>query len=642
MTLDQLDKKLASWKVDLPNINANLLSLEEGGGYVTAKANQLAGETDTKCHEAFTTVEKLWEYLKLIRDVVEEAQKKRDNLPRWSGRQEAIDEIGRLLTGQSIQLSLVTVPAHERGLLGSATQKQTTTPDDLKKTMVEAYDKANKFFVNLRQRWLDLAEVATRRRAEAEQLEGRINTIGKPKPAELSDIEARLNTFDRNRLTNPLSLQPKKFDEEIGGYITKARIVIQRMEHEREAIGEDVKRAYARLEQVRIVRVQAMEAQKKVDDAVKGVTLEQPPKTKDLVDQLEIIKTNLGAKKFAEVESGLDSWNREATRLEDLYKQTAREMEEILRKADGLKTRMEAAQKKRCENADKGLTSDKALDAFQKKYDEARAEKLDLNAAEMAVSSYETRLAGLIVAWEQAPADVRLQRRLDKAKDEAEALGFHNQKSLVNFAKAAEDAIKGGKLDQAEGFINSYEVKLGEFKVNPPKVVAAPAENANKEDATGSASAQPATPAVDPKTALNDRLTQAKAKAVAAGHGEDKALGKFAAKAEELIGKDDLDGAERMVHSYETRQAELAAKPHVEPVAEPAQPEAPTKESLRKRLTDAQARVSTNAITPGKALTAFAQKAEEALEAGDLQKAEDMILSYETRLNELLAHGQKE
>jgi len=642
MTLDMLDKKLASWKVDLPNINANLVSLEDGGGYVTAKANQLTGETDTKCHEAFTTVEKLWEYLKLIRDVVEEAQRKRDNLPRWSGRQEAIDEIDKLLNGQSIQLSLVSVPAHERGLLGSATQKLTTTPDDLKQTMVAAYDKASKFFISLRQRWLDLADVASRRRTEAEQLEGRVNTIGKPKPAELSDIEARLNTFDRTRLTNPLSLQPKKFDEEIGGYITKARIVIQKMEHDRESIGEDVKRAYARLEQVRGFRVQALEAQKKVDEAVSGMTLEQPPKTKDLVDQLEVIKAALTAKKFAEVESGLDNWNREATRLEDLYKQTAREMEEFLRKADGLKTRMEAAKKKRSDNADKGLNSDKALDAFQKKFDDAAGEKLDFNAAEMAVTSYETRLEGLIVAWQQAPADVRLQRRLDKAKEEAEALGFASQKSLMNFARAAEEAIKGGKLDTAEGFINSYEVKLGEFKVHPPKVVAAPADIANKEDATGSAAAHTATPAVDTKTALTDRLTQAKAKAVAAGHGEDKVLGKFAEKAEELIDKDDLEGAEKMVHSYETRQAELAAKSHVEPVAEtaPPQPTAPTKESLRKRLTDAQASASSNSVSPSKALAAFAQKAEEALESGDLQKAEDMILSYETRLSELLAHGQ--
>ncbi|HMY56501.1 MAG TPA: hypothetical protein PK671_26260, partial [Candidatus Obscuribacter sp.] len=275
----------------------------------------------------------------------------------------------------------------------------------------------------------------------------------------------------------------------------------------------------------------------------------------------------------------------------------------------------------------------------QRKFEEAAGDKLDLSAAEMAVTSYETRLAGLIVAWEQAPADVRLQRRLDKAKEEAEALGFANQKSLVNFAKAAEDAIHNGKLDAAEGFVNSYEVKLGEFKVHPPK------DKATKEEAS-----TPAAPAVDPKTALKDRLTQARAKAVAAGHGEDKALGKFAEKAEELIGTDDLEGAERMVHSYETRQAELAAKPHAEPVTEaapqpipatPAPAVPPTKESLRQRLTDAQARAATNAITPGKALSAFAQKAEEALEAGDLQKAEDMILSYETRLSELIAHGQK-
>lgn len=634
MTLDQLDKKLASWKTDLENISSNLTSLEDGAGYKTAKTTQLAGDTDTKCHEAFTTVEKLWEYLKLIRDVVEAAQAKRDGMGMF-GRAAATEEINKLLNGQSIQLSLVVVPAHERGLLGSSTSRQTTTPDDLKKTMVDAFAKASKFFLDLRQRWLDLAAVSTSANDELDKLQARVNTIGKPMPAEVSDVEARLATFDRNRLANPLSIVPKKFDDEIKGYLVKARIVIQRMEHERESIGEDVKRAYARLEQVRTCRVQALEAQKRVDEKLKVPALEQPIKTKELVDQLEVIKTALTAKRFAEVEKGLDSWNREATRLEDLYKETARAMEALLAQAQTLKTRMDAAKRKRQENADKGLTTDKALDKFQEKFEEADGEKLDVAAADMAVTSYETRLAGLIAAWEQAPPEARLKRRLDKAKEEAETHGFAQQKSLVNFAKAAEDAINDGKLEAAENYINSYEVKLAEWKINPPKAAPSATTTTTAAEST-TTPPQPAPATVDPKTALNDRLNAAKAKAEANGHANDKALGKFAQKAEELLGKDDLDGAEQMVHSYETRQGELAARPVVEPVVEAE----PTVESLRKRLTDAQTRASANSVNPSKALHAFAQKAEEALTAGDLKKAEDMILSYETRLNELLAQGQ--
>ncbi len=477
MTLDQLDKKLASWKTDLENISTNLSSLEDGAGYKTAKTTQLAGDTDTRCHEAFTTVEKLWEYLKLIRDVVEAAQAKRDAMGMF-GRTAATNEIDQLLNGQSIQLSLVIVPAHERGLLGSSTSRQTTTPDELKKTMVEAYAKANKFFVDLRQRWLDLAEVSTRTTGELDKLRGRVNTIGKPMPAEVSDVEARMATFDRNRVANPLSLMPKKFDEEIKGYLTKARIVIQKMEHERESIGEDVKRAYARLEQVRGVRVEALEAQKRAEEKLKGVALEQPVKTKELVDQLEVIKTHLTAKRFAEVEKGLDSWNREATRLEDLFKEMARSTEALLHKVDSLKTRMEAAKGQRRENADKGLTSDKALDAFLKKFEEADGEKFDVAAADLAVTSYETRLAGLIVAWEQAPPETRLKRRLEKAKEDAQSNGFAAQKSLVSFAKAAEDAINDGKLEAAENYINSYEVKVAEWKINPPKQSAPQAQAA--------------------------------------------------------------------------------------------------------------------------------------------------------------------
>ena len=371
MTLDQLDEKLASWKTDLGNISTNLTSIEDGAGFKTAKATQLAGETDTKCREAFTTVEKLWEYLKLIRDVVEAAEEKRKHVPMVIGRAAAIEEIDTLLNGQSIQLSLVTVPLNERGLLGGTTQSQTTTPDQLKNTMVEAFARVNKFFVDIRQRWLDLADIATWSATEIDTLRGRVNAVGKPKPAEISDLEARLTAFDRNRQSNPLSIQAKKFDEELKGYFTKARVVIQKMEHDRESIGEDVKRAYTRLEEVRTVRAQALDAQKRADEKLTGVTAEQPPKTKDLVDQLETIKTALTAKKFAEVESGLDSWNREATRLEGLYKETVRTMEALLQKVQNLKTRMETAKRQRQQNADKGLANDKALDKFQEKFEEA-------------------------------------------------------------------------------------------------------------------------------------------------------------------------------------------------------------------------------------------------------------------------------
>lgn len=633
MTLDELDKKLASWTTNLASVSSNLTQIEEGISFQTAKTTQLAGDTDTKCHEAFTTQEKLWEYLKLIRDVVDTAVEKRAAVPRLIGRQQAIDDIEKLLTGQSIQLSAVAVPLHERGLLSAAMQRQTTSPDELLKAMEQSYIKVRDFFNTLRNRWLALADISTQCAADLEDLQGRLNKIGKPMPADVTDIEHRLKTFNRTRANNPLALQPEKFKTEIGNYFAKARILVQRMEHEREAIGGDVKRAYTRLEEVRIVRTAALEAQKRVEEKLAGVTLEQPQKTKELSDQLEVIKAALEAKRFGEVETGLDAWNREATRMEGVYKQIAQNMEALLQKAANVRARMTAAQRQRAENAEKGLVPDKALDKFQEKFEEADREKFDVAAAEMAVTSFETRMAGLIASWDNAPADQRLKRRLEKAKADAEAHDFTAHKALTNFAKAAEDAIKDGKLDVAENWIHSYEVKLAELKVNPPKATqpqttAQPAETPQT---------QAPAPTADRKTELSDRLVQARAKAQSAGHGEDKALGKFAEKAQELLDKGDFDGAENMVHSYEIRQSELAAKPVAQPVEEPAPT---TAESLRKRLTDAQERASKDNVNPSKALKAFAQNAEEALAAGDLKTAEDMILSYETRLNELLAHGQ--
>lgn len=622
MTLEELDKKLASWKTDLEAISTNLNALEDGAGFKTAKATELAGETKTKCAENFATLEKLWEYLKLIRDVIELAAEKRQNMPMLIGRGQAIDEIEKLLTGNSITLPSTAVPMHERGLLADAERAHHSTPDKMKAAMVEAFASVRDFFANLRTRWIELGTTASESYAELDKLRGRVNAIGKPQPAEITDLEHRLAAFDRNRAGNPLSLMPKKFDTEIKGYFTKARVVIQKMEHERESLGDDLKRAYQRLEEVRGVRVTTLEAAKRAGELFLEKDITQPPKTKELVDSLDVIKVALAAKKYAEVDSGLTAWHLEANRMEALFKSLTASLNGMVNKVANLKGRMEAAKRERQANADKGLANDKALDKFAEMFTTADGDKFDLGAAEMALSSFETRMAGLLASWDAVPPETKLKRKLEQLVVEAENSGHSDHKSLLKFKAAFEEALLEGKLDVAEAMAHSYEVKLGELKLQPhstPAPTPAPAPS-------------PTVPAPTRHEKLAKRLQDAKARASENGDADDRVLGKFADKAEGALAEDKLDEAETLVHSYETRQGELALKPRPEPVAAKS-----ATEVLKERLAAAQALATAHSVNPVKALTTYATKAEEALSAGDLQKAEEMILSYETRVNELIA-----
>lgn len=620
MTLEELDKKLASWNTDLEAITTNLNGLEEGAGFKTAKVTELTGETKTKCLENFATVEKLWEYLKLIRDVIELAVEKRKNVPMLIGRGQAIDEIEKLLTGNSVTLPSTVVPHHERGLLADAERAHHSTPDKMKAAMVESFANVRDFFANLRTRWIELGTIASDSYKELDLLRGRVNAIGKPQPAEVTDLEHRLAAFDRNRAGNPLSLMPKKFDTEIKGYFTKARIVIQKMEHERQSLGEDVKRAYQRLEEIRGVRVTTLEAAKRASEKLLEKDVTQPPKTKELLDSLEVIKAALAAKKFAEVDSGLASWHIEANRMEALFKSMTASLDGLVNKVANLKGRMEAAKRERQANAHKGFDKDKALDKFAEVFAQADGEKFDLGAAEMALTSFETRMAGLLASWDAVPPETKLKRKLEKLAEEADALGHSDHKSLQKFKAAFEEALSAGKLDVAETMAHSYEVKLGELKLQPAP---APAPIPLPE---------PVAPVPSRHETLTKRLQDAKTRASQNEDAEDRVLVKFADKAELALADGKLDEAETLVYSYETRQGELAFKPRPEPVAAKS-----AAVVLKERLVAAQALATAHSVNPVKALTTYATKAEEALAADDLKKAEEMILSYETRVNELIA-----
>lgn len=658
MTLEELDQKLAGWQTDLDAISTKLVNLEGMTVFKTAKSSQLTGNTKTRADEAFTTVERLWEYHRLLREVYDKAVAKRAEMPKLF-RGALIDEIEKLLTGSSITLPQTQTSSTRDLFAGTQRSGQTITPDRLKETMAEAYAKAVDFFEKLMKRWLDLIAAIEEPQKKLNELKGKVTALGKPVPAELSDVEARVASLERRRMTDPLSLTPDEVAPSLKTYMQKAQIRVIQMEREQEAVAGLVDNAYTRLEKVKNARIAAMTVVKRVTEAIADESLiATPEKTTDLADMLAILKELCQERKFADAETGLTNWIREASRLERSYAECTQKNEALLQRAADIDGRFGKAKLRRKANEHKGLKDDRPLDRFEEQFEAAKSPRFDFKRAEQALSSYETRIGELVASFENKPPAERLKDRLAAAKGEADKEGFGDHKALNAFAGKADEALSAGDLEKAESWIHSYEVKVGELKANPPE------RKSGNSAPSGPAEAKPpATPPADEPSSLEDRLkarlAAALKKADAHGYLSDKALTKFAEKAEQALQSGNATTADRMVYSYETKLSELIAQnpsgpdhqasapagngteqssgSGTSPGADSSATSLSPKEGLAERLAAAKAKAEAENVHETKSLKAYAQKAEQALAQDNLDTARHMIESYETKLGEIVA-----
>src|SRR5262249_54775308 len=106
MTLEDLDKLLASWTSDLSDMEKKLNEAEGHVAYKQAQTLELAGTTKKQMDANFEVVKKLWRYRKLLKERVDQVKEKRQNLP-FVGKQAHIDEMERLLKRDIIPLQVV-------------------------------------------------------------------------------------------------------------------------------------------------------------------------------------------------------------------------------------------------------------------------------------------------------------------------------------------------------------------------------------------------------------------------------------------------------------------------------------------------------------------------------------------------------
>jgi len=397
MNLEELDQKILTLKGELTQITTNVLELQALPIFKAAKTWTMTGNTKLKVEPAFALIDRIWEFVPLIQGVLAKADTMRADMPRFM-QGAKITEIDNLLTGQSITMPRVAVPLEQRGLLSAAEQKPTQSIDQLKHAMVEAFDEAKKVFFELRDCRRNIDEVLNKLRTDANALKDEVEAMGKPLPAEMSDLLARLSTIEHKRDSDPLAMnQGTGIRASIDPYMLIARQKVSEYQRERENIATDVQRAATKLQDLKTLRVQALENyQGAQNDILNPQGLVTPGSTKEVAASLDDLNKLVAEKKWEAARTGLIAWTRKHDELKNSLTAAVNANKGLVDKRKAILARYSKA-KAECELAKKrGLVPDKALNTFESKADELMKGKMDLAAADTIVYSYETRLSEMI------------------------------------------------------------------------------------------------------------------------------------------------------------------------------------------------------------------------------------------------------
>ena len=142
ITIEQIDQLLTDWKRKVNLVSQNLIDLQDLPTYQRlagapgVSKTPLTGITATQVTPALEAINDLFQQFDLLIKPIEQANALRKQVSRFL-RSEMLQEIETLLTGASIQLSVVQTPFAHRDLLTAAETTTTIAPAQLLSVMTQ-------------------------------------------------------------------------------------------------------------------------------------------------------------------------------------------------------------------------------------------------------------------------------------------------------------------------------------------------------------------------------------------------------------------------------------------------------------------------------------------------------------------------
>ncbi|HBB30342.1 MAG TPA: hypothetical protein DDZ80_10545 [Cyanobacteria bacterium UBA8803] len=397
--LEQIDRLLADWKTRLDLASQNMFALQELATYKQlageaglAKA-QLTGTTAVQVTAALDAISQVFQHLDLLLATINQAAALRKQVPRFLASSEKLQAIEELLTGASIQLSVVQVPLAQRGLLSATENIYKVTPDNLLAIMSRTFNIARDTILAVDLAWSNLEAKLAQADAEIKTLQQRGQTLGMVDLAELQAVQQAIAPLGDRIARDPLGVGDE-FEQQIQPLIARTKKSLAQVWQQYNQVKDGLASADILWQQLTELNHQARTAYDESMEKVTDRSSLQPPLPNDQLEAMYQWLSRLKAK-FAEglispIQVGLDNWtakmkaaiaNEQRTLIANRYPLETRR--ELRGRLDALKAKALARGR-----AEDPILSDLATEAKQILY----TRPTDLAKAMVLVTKYEKQL----------------------------------------------------------------------------------------------------------------------------------------------------------------------------------------------------------------------------------------------------------
>jgi len=204
MGRETIDGELQELRSAVERIKQNLTELETDPNRALLETSMLTGGSAARWSDASAKLNELWKWDGLLEAHVERAQKLRDG--------KRFDELGALLDGQSIELSISDVPLAQRTLLGDSRVANRVSIGGLLRRMSTAFDEVKVVVAGIGAAWDDQiprVDAARKQLTECRQLAAGVGEAGR---SDLESAARRLAALSAQTTSDPLAVKGSEID----------------------------------------------------------------------------------------------------------------------------------------------------------------------------------------------------------------------------------------------------------------------------------------------------------------------------------------------------------------------------------------------------------------------------------------------
>ena len=321
ITIEHIDQLLIDWKHKINLVSQNLIDLQDLPTYQQISGapgvskTHLTGATATQVTPALEAINDLFQQFDLLIKPIAQANDLRKQVSRFLGSEKALQEIETLLTGASIQLSVVQTPFAHRDLLTAAETTTTIAPAQLLSIMTQRFQAARDVVLAVDAAWLALDSMLINAETEMRSLQQSADLLDQSSLKELVQVHHTIAALHDRIQPDPLGVRAE-FEQTIQPLMTRARNAVHQGVRQQSQVRERVAIAHTLLNQLAALHQQNLVAFAESREKVVDHSLLQEPIASEHLSALSQWLTRLEAKLTEGLVNpvliGLENWMTKA------------------------------------------------------------------------------------------------------------------------------------------------------------------------------------------------------------------------------------------------------------------------------------------------------------------------------------------